>query len=100
MLSVFMLLPRMMPCNFIILVIPLYILFKDDSYQLKSLVLAVVSLLPLIVWYLPVFSMNKDKLPLLLGPYVQTYSLIIIFFIVILHDHLTFALNEGGKNPG
>jgi len=96
-LSVFMLLPRMMPYNFIILVIPLYILFKDDSYQLKTLVLAVTSLLPLIVWYLPVFCVNKDTLPLLLGPYVQTYSLFLIFFIVILHDHLSLSLNGSVK---
>ena len=93
-LAVFMLLPRMMPYNFIILVIPLYILFKDVSYQLKILVLTAISLLPLIVWYLPLFSVNKDELPVFLGPYVQTYSLIIVFFIVILHDNLSHSVKS------
>jgi hypothetical protein len=97
MLSIFMMLPRMMPYNFIILVIPLYFLFKDCSYRLKSLVLAVVSLLPLFVWYLPLFSINKDNLPLLLGSFVQAYSLFLIFLVVILHDHLTPASNKEEK---
>jgi len=47
MLSLFMLLPRMMSYNFIILVLPLYLLFKNRSYRVKSLVLAIVCLLPL-----------------------------------------------------
>jgi hypothetical protein len=102
MLSVFMILPRIMPYNFIILVVPIYFLFKDCTYRIKSLVLGVISLLPFFVWYLPVLSFDKDKLPLLLGSYVQAYSLILIFVVVILHDHLTSASNEEGhgeKNP-
>ena len=102
MLAVFMLLPRIMPYNFIILIIPLYFLFRDCSYRMKSLVLAVVSLLPLVAWYLPLFSINRDTLPLMLGPYVQAYSLFLIFIVVILHDHLILSSkNErdtAGKN--
>ncbi len=96
-LSFFMILPRMMPYNFIILVLPLYILFKDCSYRIKSLVLTVVSLLPLFVWYLPVFSINRDILPILLGSYVQAYSLILAFLVVILHDHQIPASEEEEK---
>lgn len=100
MLSVFMILPRMMPYNFIILVIPLYLLFKDCSYRIRFLVLAVVSLLPLFVWYLPVFSINRDTLPFLLGPYVQAYSLFLIFLVVILHDRSIPDFKEQGKTRG
>ncbi|WP_321508224.1 glycosyltransferase family 87 protein [uncultured Methanoregula sp.] len=99
MLSVFMLLPRMMPYNFIILVLPLYFLFRNGSYRMKSLVLAVVSILPLVVWSLPLFSINKDKLPFLLGPYVQAYSLFLIFIIVILQDHLRSCSRDGEPAP-
>lgn len=100
MLAVFMLLPRMMPYNFIILVIPLYFLFRDCSYQMKSLVLAVVSLLPLLAWYLPVFSISRDTLPILLGSYVQAYSLFLIFIVVILYDHLTPVSMNTGNDMG
>ncbi len=100
MLSVFMILPRMMPYNFIILVVPLYFLFKDCDYRIKSLVLGVISLLPFFVWYLPVLSINRDTLPFLIGSFVQAYSLFFVFLVVILHDHLTPESDEEEKNPG
>jgi len=100
MLSLFMLLPRMMSYNFIILVLPLYLLFKDGSYRVKSLVLTVVCLLPLIVWYLSVLEINRDTLPFLLGEYVQTYSLLIVFFIVILDNHLIPVPRITNQHPG
>ena len=97
MLSIFMILPRIKPYNFIILVIPLYFLFKDCSYRMKSLILGVISL-PIFVWYSPVLSVSgRDSVP-----YIQVYSLILIFLVVILYDHLTFASNEkekDGKTP-
>lgn len=103
MLSVFMILPRIKPYDFIILVVPLYFLFKDCRYRIKSLVLAVISLLPFFVWYSPALGINGDDLPFLLGSYAQAYSLIFIFLVVILQDHLTPASHEagkGGKKPG
>jgi hypothetical protein len=87
-LSIFMILPRIKPYDFIILVVPLYILFKDCSYRVKSLVLAVISLLPFFIWYSPSLGISDDNLPFLLGSYVQAYSLILVFLIVILQDYL------------
>ena len=96
MLSIFMVLPRLMPYDFIILVIPLYILFKDCSYQMKSLVLIVLSL-PFFVWYSQFFGISG----LTLMPYIQAYSLILVFLIVILNDHLTpTSKGKPGKRNG
>jgi hypothetical protein len=92
MFSIFMVLPRITPYDFIILVVPLYLLFKDCSYRIKSLVLAVVSILPLFVWTTPAFGISGTNLPIL--AYVQVYSLILIFILVILHDYLTPALHD------
>lgn len=100
MLSLFMVLPRMMPYNFIILVIPVYFLFRMESYRIKSLALAIVSLLPLIIWYLPVFSIHTEHLPLFLGSYVQAYSLFLIFLMIIVRDHLASSSNAQGKILG
>ena len=105
MLAIFMMLPRIKPYDFIVLVVPLYYLFKDCSYKMKSLVLVVISLVP---YYFSVFSpahsIHRD-LPLflwpfaqaynLLEPYALTYSLILIFLVVILHDRLTLADCQG-----
>ena len=102
MLSIFMVLPRIKPYVFIILVVPLYLLFKDCSYRIKSLVLVVITL-PLFVWYSPLLGINNNNLPFLFGAYAQTYGLILIFLVVILHAHLTPTSNEekkGEKNPG
>lgn len=88
MLAVFMLLPRIKPYNFIILVIPLYLLFKDSGYGMKILVLSVTCLLPFVVFYLPLFSIRTQNLPLLLGSYVQTWALLLIFLVVLLDDFL------------
>jgi len=96
MISVFMVLPRLMPYDFIILVLPLYILFKDCSYRIKALVLAVISVLPFLIWYPPLLGINDDNLPFFLGIYTQTYSLILIFLVVIFQDYLAHASNEAG----
>jgi len=95
-LSIFMILPRIKPYDFIILMVPLYILFKDCNYRVKSLVLAVISLLPFLIWYSPSVGINDDNLPFLLGSYVQAYSLILVFMIVILQDYLTPGSPDGG----
>jgi hypothetical protein len=92
MLSIFMVMPRLMPYDFIILVIPLYILFKDCSYRMKSLVLIVLST-PFFVWYSQFFGISG----LSLAPYVQAYSLILVFLLVILNDHLAPASDTEGK---
>lgn len=98
MLAIFMVLPRLKPYNFIILVVPLYFLFKDCSYRIKSLLLAVIALLPFLVWSARYLGIKNDTLPFLLGSYVQAYSLIIVFLLVILHDHVTHA--TGGAGDG
>ncbi|MDD1694326.1 MAG: DUF2029 domain-containing protein [Methanoregula sp.] len=92
MLSVFMLLPRLMPYNFIILVVPLYLLFKDYSYRVKTLMFVIISL-PIFVWIL--FATN----PFVWGYYVQAYSLILIFLLVILLDHLA-PVSDTKENTG
>jgi hypothetical protein len=94
MLSIFMILPRIMPYDFIILVVPLYLLFKDGSYRIKSLALAVITL--------PLFTLMAGSIlnhftfhltePIL--PYVQTYSLILIFIVFIHYDYLTPISDE------
>ncbi len=97
MLAVFMLLPRIKPYDFIILVVPLYFLFKDCSYRIKSLVFVVISL-PLFVWLLFPLIGPTSNLPFMLGLYPQTYSLILIFIVIILHNYLTPASHPKGNN--
>lgn len=105
MLSIFMILPRIKPYNFIILIIPLYFLFKDCSYRIKSLALVVISLYPIFIWIgrSPDLNISGFGLPFLLGVYTQAYSLILIFLVVILYDYFTTASNEdktGGEKSG
>jgi hypothetical protein len=89
-LAVFMLLPRIKPYSFIILTIPLYFLFRDCSYRMKILLFAVISFLPLFIWYT-----SPLGIPRTYGmEYIQTYSLILIFLVIILHDHLRSESNE------
>jgi len=95
-LSIFMVLPRTMPYNFIILVIPLYLLFKDSSYKIKTVVLAVITLPPLLVWLSQLFGIFGPGIPIL--SYAQAYSLILIFLVVILQDRQTPVSNANGKN--
>lgn len=97
MLVVFMMLPRIKPYDFIILVIPLYFLFKDCSYRMKCLMFAVISL-PIFCWYLT-FVIDTTDFPFLLGLYTQTYSMIFIFVLIILHDYLISSSYSNGSNP-
>jgi hypothetical protein len=89
MLAIFMVLPRLKPYYFIVLVIPLYFLFKDRSDKIKILVLAVISLLPIFAWYIPVISRNYSEiyfigsLTYLISQYAQTIGLFLVFGISI-----------------
>jgi hypothetical protein len=83
MLSIFMILPRIKPYSFIVLAIPLYFLFKDCSYQIKILVLEVISLLPLFFWFYPEMYRVGTSI-FLISDYVYTVSLILIFVIAFL----------------
>jgi hypothetical protein len=94
--AVFMMLPRIKPYDFIILVLPLYFLFKDCSYRMKCLMFAVISL-PIFCWYLN-FIIYTHDFPFLLGIYTQTYSLILIFVVIILHNYLTPASRQAGND--
>jgi hypothetical protein len=85
MLAIFMILPRVKPYYFIVLAIPLYFLFRDCSDKIKILVLAVVSLLPLSVWYH--FWIDHTQpisyLTYLILSYTQIFSLFLIFIIAV-----------------
>lgn len=96
MIAVFMMLPRIKPYDFIILVVPLYFLFKDCNDRIKSLMFMVISL-PIFFWYLN-FFVYTTEFPLLLGVYIQTYSMFLIFIVIIWHDYLTPA--SPPKAPG
>jgi len=95
MLAIFMILPYLAPYDFILLVIPLYLLFKDCSYPVKSLVLVVLSL-PFFVWYSQFFGILEPTQV----PYVQAYSLILIFIVAILQDHLAPVSDKAIKGRG
>jgi len=89
-LAIFMVLPRTKPYDFIILVLPLYLMFKDYGYKIKILVLGVISLLPLSVWYYFLIDRTQpiSYLAYLVYQYSQTFSLFLVFiiaFILIYH---------------
>jgi len=89
-LSIFMILPRTKPYDFIILVLPLYFLFKNYGYKIKILALAVISLLPLSVWYYFLIDRTQpiSYLAYLVYQYSQTFSLFLVFiiaFVLIYH---------------
>jgi hypothetical protein len=95
-IAVFLLLPRIKPYDFIILTVPLYFLFRDCSYRMKILMFAVISL-PLFAWYSSYLRFSGQYSM----PYIQTYSLILIFLMVVLYDYLPFVLDKkenGEKN--
>jgi hypothetical protein len=89
-LAIFMVLPRTKPYDFIILVLPLYLLFKDYGYKIKILVLVVMTLLPLSVWYYFLIDRTQpiSYLTYLVYQYSQTFSLFLVFiiaFVLIYH---------------
>lgn len=81
----FMVLPRIKPYDFIILVVPVYFLFRESSYQLKMTVFAAISLLPLFVWYYPWID-PAGSLPYLIDSYPQTISLFLLFAILLIRE--------------
>jgi hypothetical protein len=86
-LAIFMLLPRIKPYNFVILVPALYFLFRDYGYRIKILVLTVISLVPLLFWYYPSIRHNFPEmfragiLIFSIVNYVYTVCLILIFVV-------------------
>jgi hypothetical protein len=89
MLSIFMVLPRIKYYDFIILVLPIYFLFKDYGYKVKIIVLMLMSLLPLLFWYYPSIInyypeiFRKGSLPYMIFVYTQTVSIFLIFIIIL-----------------
>jgi hypothetical protein len=85
MFAIFMVLPRIKPYYFIVLAILLYFLFKYYSYKIKILVLAIISLLPLSVWYYFLIDRTQriSYLTYLFHEYSQTFSILLIFAITI-----------------
>jgi hypothetical protein len=82
-LAIFMMLPRIKPYDFIILIPSFYFLFKDYGNKIKTLVFVVVSLLPISVWYYFWFDRSQPMsfLNYLIKSYTQTLSLFLIFII-------------------
>jgi hypothetical protein len=93
MLAIFMVLPRIKPYDFIILVLPLYFLFKDFSYKVKILLFTVISLVPLFFWYYPYIVRfypeiyRTESLVYLISDYAYTVSLILIFGIAVVLEY-------------
>jgi hypothetical protein len=83
-LAIFMILPRLKPYTFIMLVVPLYFLLKESSYKAKILVFSGISLFPMVV-YLNYF-INSKLVPDLINLYAQSMSLFFIFAYIILND--------------
>lgn len=88
-LSLFMLLPRIKPYAFIMLIVPLYFLVKDYSYKAKILVFSGISLFPLFV-YLN-YWVNPKLVPDIVNLYAQAMSLFFIFGFIVLYDRYAFA---------
>jgi len=82
-LAIFMMLPRIKLYDFIIIIPSVYFLFRDYSDKVKILVLAVISLLPLGVWYHFLLDHTQpiSYLTYLMYSYTQTFSLFLIFVI-------------------
>jgi hypothetical protein len=82
-IAIFMMLPRVKPYDFIILIPSLYFLFKDYGNKIKVLVLIVVSLLPISVIYYFLIDRTQPMsyLNYLIYSYTQTFSLFLIFVI-------------------
>ena len=101
MLFLFMILPRIKPYDFIILIIPLYFLFKESSYRGKMLFFGLISLLPLFVWYYPWID-PSDSLPYIIDTYPQTISLFLITVLVFLREWYKDRCpsNQFPENPG
>jgi hypothetical protein len=100
MLAIFMVLPRTKPYDFIILVLPLYFLFKDFGDKIKILALTVISLLPLGVWYYFLIDRTQpiSYLNYLIYSYTQTFSLFLIFVIAFALEY--FKPIASKKNSG
>ena len=104
MLAIFMILPRIRPYYFIILAIPLYFLFKDCIDKIKILVLAVISLLPLVVWYyLFIIGSYPQVFPTgpllsLISEYAQTISLFLIFVMTVILEFYRPASRTSSKS--
>ena len=81
MLSIFMVIPRIKPYDFIILVLPLYFIFKDCSDKIKIVALTVISMLPFCAFYQIHHVGIFTNLTFLMYSYGQTISLLLIFAI-------------------
>lgn len=81
MLSIFLLLPRLKPYNFIILVLPLYLLFKDRNDRTRLLVVAILSL-PIAGWLLYTPLVSTDLWSVLVN-YSQAFALFLIFALAV-----------------
>lgn len=97
MFAIFMMLPRIKPYDFIILTVPLYFLFRNCSYRMKILMFAIISL-PIFGWYMNFLDYPYD-IPFLLGIYTQTYSMFLIFIVIILYGCVKRSSARLEKNP-
>ena len=93
-LFLFMLLPRTKPYDFLILVVPVYFLFRESSYPLKMVLFGAISLLPLFVWYYPWIDAS-GSLPYLIDAYPQTISLFLLVLILLIREWYRDAPDNG-----
>lgn len=82
-LAAFLLLPRIKPYYFILLVVPLYLLMKEYNYELKLLVLGIFSL-PYLIFLNSWLTPGQRWFPSLFYLYSPILSLFVLFIFIFL----------------
>jgi hypothetical protein len=82
-ISIFLLMPRVKPYYFAMLIVPLYFLLKDSGSRTKCIALAIVSLFPVLCLLSEGTLLNN--IPSLITDYSQAISLIVFFAFIFLN---------------
>jgi hypothetical protein len=82
-ISIFLLMPRIKPYYFAMMIVPVYLLLKDRSTRTKCIAITIISLYP-------VLSLLSDltflkNLPIIFGDYSQTISLLIFLVFIFMN---------------
>ncbi len=83
-IAVFLMMPRIKPYYFAMLVVPLYFLLKDTSIQTKCIAVIIVSLFPLLCLYQSGFFFTI--IPPFFSQYSQTVSLLVFMAFAFLNS--------------
>ena len=78
-IAIFLFLPYIPPYDYIILVLPIYLLFKDRNAKVKAMVLASITLPEFFVWVTPAFGFVGSNIPAL--GYAPVYGLLLVFVV-------------------